>query len=112
VGNTVVNNDVGIYLSNWDFSGPPAVATNIKAVNNTITNDLLTNISGNELTCGDPTSGGGYQAGVSDVGNNDKIIANTILGVGYTAPGNAATYAIPVDASPTFTNRPKVHANK
>ncbi len=115
VGNTVVNNDVGIYLSNWDLSGAPAVATNIKAVNNTITNDALTNISGNESSCGDPTSGGGYQAGVSDVGNNDKIIANTISGDGYAASGMVGAYtvyAIPVDASTTFTNRPKVHANK
>jgi hypothetical protein len=115
VGNTVVNNDVGVYLSNWDLNGPPSTATNIKAVNNTITNDALTNISGNETSCGDPASGGGYQAGVSDVGNNDKIIDNTISGAGYAASGSVGlipVYAIPVDASTSFTNRPKVHANK
>ncbi len=72
-------------------------------VNNVITNNALTNVSGN-LTQG-------YQAGVSDVGNNDKIIANTISGAGY-GPGDAATYAVPIDASTTFTNRPKVHANR
>jgi len=52
-----------------------------------------------------------YQAGVSDVGNNDKIIANTISGAAYdpnTIPGS--TFA--VDADPSFTNRAKVHANK
>ncbi len=115
VGNTVVNNDVGVYLSNWDLSGPPSTATNIKAIDNVITNDALTNISGNEYTCGDPTTGGGYQAGVSDVGNNDKIIDNTISGAGYATSGFVGAipvYAIPVDASTTFTNRPKVHATK
>lgn len=104
VGNTVINNDVGIYLSNWDFTGAPVVATNVKVVNNTITNNALTNVSGNGST--------GYQAGVSDVGNNDKIITNTIAGAGYTAPGNATTFATPIDADAIFTNRPKVHANK
>ena len=104
VGNTVINNDVGIFLSNWDFTGPPVVATNVKVVNNTITNDALTNLSGNGNI--------GYQAGVSDVGNNDKIINNTISGVGYTAPGNGVTFATPIDADTSFTNRPKVHANK
>jgi parallel beta-helix repeat protein len=105
VGNTLVNNDVGVFLSNLDAScAAPTTATNVKAINNTITNDALTNLGSGH--------GDGYQAGVSDVGNNDKIITNTISGAGYTAPGNAATYAIPVDASTTFTNRPKVHANK
>ena len=125
VGNTVTNNDVGVYLSNLDSSdaypgyAPPSTMTNIKVVGNTITNDSLANISGNELSCGDPTSGGGYQAGVSDVGNNDKIIDNVISGAGYAASGTVTyqtytipVYAIPVDASTTFTNLPKVHATK
>lgn len=106
VGNTAVNNDVGIFLSNLDAgcAAAPSTATNIKAVNNTLTNDALSNVTGGGTI--------GYQAGVSDVGNNDKIINNTISGAGYTAPGNAATFATPVDADPSFTNRPKVHANK
>ena len=116
VGNTVVNNDVGVYLSNLDSSdaypgyAPPSTMTNIKVVGNTITNNRLANISGNG--CGY----GGYQAGVSDVGNNDKIIDNVISGAGYAASGTSAggysVYAIPVDASTTFTNLPKVHATK
>ncbi len=87
--------------------------TNIKVVGNTITNDSLANISGNG--CGY----GGYQAGVSDVGNNDKIIDSVISGAGYAASGTVTyqtytipVYAIPVDASTTFTNLPKVHATK
>src|SRR6185437_1249955 len=79
IQNTVVNNDVGIWLSNLDVSptfNAPASATNIKVVNNTISNGAVTNVSG----CG---SSGKYQAGVSDVGNNDKIISNSISGSGY-----------------------------
>ncbi|HLJ50488.1 MAG TPA: right-handed parallel beta-helix repeat-containing protein [Bryobacteraceae bacterium] len=106
VGNTLVNNDVGAYLSNLDTSClAPLTATNIKVVNNTITNDALSNISGDGGTQG-------YQAGVSDVGNNDKIINNNISGLGYSTVNTPTMYAIDIDASTTFTNRPKVHANK
>jgi len=102
-GNTLVNNDVGVFLFDADAGGDaPASPTNIKVINNTITNDALTNLGG----CSFP----GYQAGVSDFGNNDKSINNTISGVGYTAPGTAATFAIPIDT--LGTNFPKVHANK
>jgi hypothetical protein len=97
--NTIRNNDVGVFLSQYeaDFSAP-AVSTNIKVVNNTISNSAVTN-------------GYVYQAGVSDVGNNDKIINNTISGAGYnpaTQPGSTFY----VDADVSFTNKPKVHANK
>jgi hypothetical protein len=91
--NVLTNNDVGVYLSNWDATGAPADATNVKVVNNTISNDQCHNTS--------------YQAGVSDVGNNDKIINNRISGIGYAAPCGFA-----IDADASFTNRPKVHANK
>lgn len=103
VGNTVVNNDVGVYLTNLaaDF-GPPSTATNVKAVNNTISSSALTNNYG----------GVGYQAGVSDVGNNDKIITNRISGAGYDPAANPTAYTVEVDADTSFTNRPKVHANK
>jgi len=99
-GNTLTNNDVGVYFSNLqsDFSAP-ASATNDKAVNNTISDNLCFNRS--------------YQAGISDVGNNDKLINNKVSGAGYIGcysisnPTGAA-----VDADSSFTNRPKVHANK
>lgn len=93
--NTLRNNDVGVYLSNIraDFSAPDT-ATNNKAVNNVISDDLCYNAS--------------YQAGVSDQGNNDKIISNTISGNGYRS---CATGFV-VDADPSFTNRSKVHATK
>ncbi len=97
--NTISESDVGVYVSQYeaDFSAP-ATATNIKVVNNTISKAGVTN-------------GFVYQAGVSDVGNNDKIIANNISGAGYdpnTLPGQ--TFSVDADAS--FTNRAKVHANK
>lgn len=99
VQNNVVNNDVGIFLTNLDENGnAPADATNVKAVNNTISNNAITN-------------GYCYQAGVSDVGNNDKIINNTISGAGY-GPMTSPCYAVHIDADTSFTNRPKVHANK
>lgn len=99
--NTVTNNDIGIFLTNLKtaLGDPPDDQTNIKAVNNTISNDALTNQYG----------GVGYQAGVADTGNNDKIINNKISGAGY-APSAAWTFEIDADAS--FTNRAKVHANK
>jgi hypothetical protein len=80
-----------------DFSAP-ASATNIKVVNNEISNNAVNN-------------GFIYQAGVSDVGNNDKIIANTITGIGYD-PNTIFGAAFAVDADASFTNRAKVHANK
>ena len=94
--NTLINNDVGVYLSNVDTSfNAPATQTNNKVVGNTISNSAVTN-------------GYVYQAGVSDQGNNDKIINNTISGAGYSCPVVCFT----VDADPSFTNKPKVHANK
>ena len=97
--NTLTGNDIGVWLSQIDASGnPPPTQTNAKVDHNTIGNAALTN-------------GLPYQAGVADQGNNDKIINNAISGAGYdpaTAPG--ATFA--VDADPSFTNRPKVHANR
>ncbi len=99
VQNIVTNNDVGVWLSNLDASCNAVTdQTNEKVVNNTISNDSFTNISGNVTA--------GYQAGVADQGTNDKIINNTISGAGYQYPGVA------VDADPSFTNKPKVHANQ
>ena len=99
VQNIVTNNDVGVWLTNLevDFSSPPD-ATNVKVVNNTVSNSAFTN-------------GICYQAGVADQGNNDKIINNTISGDGY-GPSMTPCYAVHIDADTSFTNRPKVHANK
>lgn len=90
IQNTVTGNDVGVWLSNIDGDYNAVTdQTNIKVVNNTISNDGCNN---------------SYQAGVADQGTNDKIINNTISGIGYQSCGVA------IDVS--STNRPKVHANK
>lgn len=98
--NVLLNNDVGVYLSNLTADGlAPDSQTNVKAVNNTIASDACFNTS--------------YQAAISDVGNNDKMINNRISGPGYVGcstvynPSGAA-----VDADVSFTNAPKVHAIK
>jgi hypothetical protein len=93
--NTIIENDVGVWVAELDAVGnPPTTMTNVKVVNNTISKAGFTNP---------------YQAGVSDSGNNDKIIANRISGAGYD-PSFAGRYS--VDADPSFTNRARVHANK
>jgi len=76
-------NDLGVALANYDptCSMAPTTATNNKVINNTITNTETTNNSGN----GAP--GFGYQAGVYDSGNNDKVINNDISGKGYDPSG-------------------------
>jgi Right handed beta helix region len=94
--NTISENDVGVWVSELDLSmNAPATMTNVKVVNNTISKSGFTN---------------DYQAGVSDAGNNDKIIANRISGAGYDPTVGPGIFA--VDANPSFTNRAKVHANK
>ncbi len=88
--NTLTGNDVGVFSAQFDDASgttPPSSMTNVKIVNNLIDKGNAANAF--------------YTAGVSDEGNNDKIINNTITG-----------YAVPVDADTSFTVRPKVHANK
>lgn len=99
-GNTLLNNDVGVYFSNIQADdSAPATSTNNKAVNNTISDDKCFNAA--------------YQAAISDQGNNDKMINNKISGPGYT--GCLTVFnptGVAIDADTSFTNRPKVHANK
>ncbi len=97
VQNVLSNNDVGAYLSNLNEDCvAPAEQTNVKVVNNTMTNDYCFNTS--------------YIAAISDVGNNDKMINNRITNYSCPTVFNPAGNAI--DADTSFTNRPKVHANK
>jgi hypothetical protein len=76
--NTLSNNDVGVFLFNADET---AIAPTSRTGNfikfNIITNDAITNTSGQTPTCG-------YQAGISDVGTKDLILNNSISGAGYT----------------------------
>jgi hypothetical protein len=100
-------NDIGVALANYDptCTVAPAMSTSNKVTNNKITNEELTNISGN----GSPY---GYQAGILDVGVNDKLISNTIDGLGYTPShcGDTSMTAIcAIDTS--VATGAKVHAN-
>lgn len=111
-GNTLVNNDVGVYADNYAddcYSAPPA-PTNIKVVNNTITNDAVTNTGAWSL--GNVTYNG-YQAGVSEEGNNDKVINNTISGAGYaTLQAAGGCFVLPIDTITGPTTAAKIHANQ
>ena len=92
--NTLINNDVGIFLFNGpdaDCGGIPATPTNNSAHNNTITNDEVTNISGDGSR--------GYQAGVDDVGNGDEITNNRISGAGYAEQHSATALVLPIDTT-------------
>lgn len=103
VQNVVTNNDVGVFLTNLAADGnAPTTATNVKAVNNTVSSSALQNNYG----------GFGYQAGISDVGNNDKLTGNRVSGDGYDPAVNTGAYTVFIDADASFTNRPKVHGNK
>lgn len=105
IQNKLNGNDVGVYLSNLDGSfNAPSSATNIKVVNNTISNIGVTNVSG----CGYASK---YQAGVSDVGNNDKIITNSISGAGYVNLNSGGCGLFSIDVAPSYSLRAKVHAN-
>jgi Right handed beta helix region len=76
--NTLTNNDVGVFIFNADENGvAPASRTDNSVKLNTITNDAVTNTSGNGAGCG-------YQAGISDFGTRDLIVNNSISGLGYT----------------------------
>jgi hypothetical protein len=91
-GNTLFANDVGVYAFNIDESaGAPAMPTNVVIARNVIYGDLCYNKV--------------FQAGVSDVGNSDSILRNTIYGPGYLKCASGTTIDI-IDAfNPTIRNR-------
>ncbi len=102
--NIVLSNDVGVFLSNLDASCTPTTTpTKILTQENFIRNDAVNNTSG----FGAP--GSGYQAGVSDQGDYDKIVNNKICGVGYTPVTTPPPYLYMIDV--TATNHPIVHGN-
>ena len=91
--NTLVANDVGVYVFNGDASdNPPAAPTNVSVLDNRIYGDLCYNQA--------------YQAGITDVGNRDRIIGNTIDGPGYTACASGTTIDVSDASDPTVKNSP------
>ncbi len=103
--NVVTNNDIGIGLYNLESNcnDPVKTPTRVSVLDNTITNDAVTNTSGNS------PSPGGYQAGIQDQGDFDSIIANEICGPGYTTPSSSAAKIFTIDI--TATNHPIVLFN-
>ena len=99
VGNNLTDNDVGIFSVN----SPASTATNNKITGNTLNNPDVSNVSGCGHYCSDDKTKScstdadcaagtcsieqGYQAGVSEVGNGDKITGNTSSGAGYATNG-------------------------
>jgi hypothetical protein len=112
-GNLLVNNDVGIYLNNYNAAGdgPAATRTNVTAIGNRIKNDAVTNV-GPFSTFPTVQNYAGYQAGIDDIGNSDTVTANLISGVGYkpntTPPG---AFVQPVDSTSFPTIGLKNHLN-
>jgi len=104
--NTIIGNDLGVALSNLDGNTciPTFTPTNIVVKNNISTNDGINNLFGVNLS----NQSGGYQAGVSDQGDGDQIITNSICGLGYT-PTTPPPYLYLIDT--TVTNSPTVTGN-
>ena len=114
--NTLVNNDVGIYLNNFspdpNFTGAATQKTNDMAEYNSISNDARTNVGKAPLIQG---TFSGYQTGIEDIGNNDLIEHNTIGGFGYTptnTTNTSAAFVIPIDTISFPTIHPRVLNNK
>ena len=105
IGNTVIGNDVGVWLSNLDGTTciPTDTPTNIVASKNIITNDAVNN------TTGAYPNPGGYQAGISDQGDFDKMNNNSICGLGYTPVTTPPPYLYFIDI--TATNNPTATGN-
>jgi Right handed beta helix region len=103
-GNTLIGNDIGVSLSNLDGTSciPTLTPTNITANTNIITNDAVNN------TTGAAPNPGGYQAGISDQGDLDKMNNNSICGLGYTAV-TPPPYLYLIDI--TNTNSPTATGN-
>jgi len=104
--NVVFGNDVGIWLSNISACGATSCSaattrTNINISGNTVSNAGLNNTTGNG-----PTQG--YQAGVSDQGDHDTIVGNTITGAGYD-PANSSSSISSTWIDVSSTNNVRLH---
>ena len=100
--NTLTANDVGVFLFNGDANCVvPTSRTNNSVKSNTISNDAVTNTTGQTIS---PACG--YQAGVSDFGTKDLIVNNEVSGTGYTpisgdCAGTPAAFVRSIDAVPS-----------
>jgi hypothetical protein len=91
--NHVTNADIGINIFEIEEDDSPSpLPTNILVAYNVVRNDALTNVAGWD----DAT---GFQAGISDYANHDRIIGNVVSGAGYD-PATCGSVAI---CAPIFT---------
>jgi len=113
-GNMLSNNDVGVYLNNYDPSctAPAPQKTNEEVLNNKISNNAVTNQS--SYTASDGNTYNGYQAGIDDIGNYDLIVQNTISGTGYTPAQTTppGPLVLPIDTTSFPTIHPTVLGNR
>jgi hypothetical protein len=92
--NLVINADVGINVFEIEEDGSPSpLPTQILITHNVIRNDALTN----HLGWSDDL---GFQAGISDYADGDRIIGNVVSGAGYD-PETCGDEAI---CAPIFTD--------
>lgn len=82
--NTLVDNDIGVSLSQLEGSGgaAPSVPTRIRVAHNVLSSNAATN----------PT----YQAAIADFGTGNVITSNTISGAGYD-PATVKDHTFSVD---------------
>ena len=73
---------------------PVTTPTQNQALDNTIRNNAVNNVSGD----GHPD---GYQAGISDQGDGDIIKGNSICGIGYTPVAVPPPYLYVIDITDT-----------
>jgi hypothetical protein len=99
-GNTLIGNDVGIYLANLNSTGT-------KPANTPTCDTVLGNViqNGNGYPSADAnisgwSAGVGYQAGVTDEGDSDVIFHNAISGAGYAPLGTLPSPPPPAFARP------------
>lgn len=118
--NTLHNNDVGVYLAEYDptCSTAPSSRTGNKVHNNDITkSDGETSHSG--FTSENDNSYTGYQVGIADTGNGDHIhnndITGTVVSHGDTAYGPqtkpGGNFLAPIDIQTYPPTGSKVHNN-
>ncbi len=102
-GNDLEGNDVGVFSVNVqdDCVTPVDTQTRNTIQSNTIRNNGIFNTTGG----GD----GAYQAGVSIEGTKDKIVNNSICGIGYTPVDPTPPYIYDVDVD--YANSPTVSNN-
>jgi hypothetical protein len=99
--NVLTENDVGVLLQNRATAEglPPDFPTRNLVLDNFIFKAAVTN--GNRV-----------QVGISDVGNRDRIIGNTIRGDGYDPAANSGAFTVPIFAEPPTAVDPLVRRNR